>query len=645
MIPELEELYPEGSDITIYNTFYQYPMFQDGKKITDDFLALIYKDNETGKKDYIIIEKPTYRYYILKDGEEVPDYNKLFIERDKVIPVDVPFNELEKDIAKRTDNMEFYKQNIRERNKAANKQLHMMPQVFSSDTSIENHYRFRFAQTYQNNVTKLKKGFFDIEVDGKFAAGDFVELGECEINCVTYLDMNECKAYTFILRNDDNPLIASFEDDIASGRFGYKEIHAFITEACGGPEKLHKFGLDNLTYEIKFYSKEIELIADLFQTMHTCSPDFIEGWNSSGFDIAYIIARIIRLGFDPADIMCDKRWKYKVVKNYVDHKNMNDTPERGDFTFISGLPIFIDQMIQYASRRKAKFGSMQSTKLDDIGEIEAGIHKLDYSYITRSVVELPWLNFMIFVLYNIMDTIVQEAIESQTEDLEYIFTKCIVNNTVYQKGHRQSIYLINRIAAEMYKSGYIMGNNPNRANEKPPKYLGAIVGEPTLTSDYSKRKIDGRPIWVCDSLIDFDYSSMYPNSMIEFNIAPNTQVGRIVIPEQVYDDENPYMVEETKYSRGGEFLDNMVVDNHLEFMHRWFGLPSIEEVVDEIDNFYNQFGFGTYSTTLYDPKAAILPVGTYVENDTEKNTDVIEPAIIFYERPKLEDCHDSRGFS
>ena len=36
-----------------------------------------------------------------------------------------------------------------------------------SDVNIEDHYRFKFANTYSNDIKKLKKGFFDIEVDGK----------------------------------------------------------------------------------------------------------------------------------------------------------------------------------------------------------------------------------------------------------------------------------------------------------------------------------------------------------------------------------------------------------------------------------------------------------------------------------------------
>lgn len=504
MIPELENRYPEGSDITIMNTFYQYPIFEEGRKQMDDFIVLVYKDNNTGKKAAKIIMKPEYTYYQVKEGINIPNYNKLFIEREKVEPISVPFTELERSIAERTDNVDFYKNNLMSHNKAENKRLHYQPDIFFSDTNIEDHYRFKFAQTYTNDIRKISKGFFDIEVDGKFAVGDFVQMGECEINCVSFYDENTDKVYVFILRNKNNPLIAEFENELATNKFTQKDIHDFVINAVGGTKQAKKYKVMDTGFIINFYDYEIELIKDLFRTIHRCSPDFVEGWNSSAFDLEYIIARIRELGYEPQEVMCDETWSMKVVKNFVDQRKINELAERGDYTFISGLPVFIDQMIQYASRRKSKIGSFKSFKLDDIGLKEAGVQKLDYSHITHSVVELPWLDFKTFVLYNIMDVMVQKCIEVKTNDLEYIFSKCVVNNTSYKKGHRQTVYLINRMANDWYKMGFIIGNNCNKDNPKPPKFLGALVGKPKNTDDYAKQKIDGRAILLVDNMCDYD---------------------------------------------------------------------------------------------------------------------------------------------
>lgn len=617
MIPELLARYPEGSDITIMNTYHQYGI----KDLCDEFLVVVYKDNKTRKKDKVIIKDPEYTYYVAKPNVNL-DYNRLFIERDKVDEVTVPFKQLEKSIAEHSGNEEFYKANMRDRSER--RKLHTARNIFFSDSNIEDHYRFKFAQMYTNNIEKLNKAFFDIEVEGKYATGDFVDASEnCPINCVSFMDEKSDKVYTYILRNPENPLIEKFENEIASGQFGFQQIHNFVVEAVGGLKQATKYNLLNTQFELSFYDDEIELIKSLFRQIHICSPDFVEGWNSSAFDLDYIIGRCMYHNVNPADVLCDQSWEIKTINNYIDVRHINDLAERGDFTFISGLPVFIDQMIQYASRRKSKIGSFKSFKLDDIGEKEAKVKKLDYHHITHSVTELPWLDFKTFVLYNIMDVVVQKCIETNTNDLEYIFAKCINNNTVYNKGHRQTIYLINRMASEWYKMGYIIGNNVNRWNEKPPKYLGALVGNPLHTDNYSKLTIDGRPIWICDNLQDYDYKSLYPSIMIEFNIAPNTQIGRIMIDHQIYDHENTYKIPTDQYSRGGEFVDNMVVDNEIEFCKRWFKLGGIKEVIEDIDEFYMNKGFGKYSNLIN------AGFGTAVEPAILPTNNIVEPAIIF----------------
>ena len=149
-------------------------------------------------------------------------------------------------------------------------------------------------------------------------------------------------------------------------------------------------------------------------------------------------------------------------------------------------------------------GSFTSFKLDDIAYLTAKVHKLDYSHITNNLAELPYLDYKTFVLYNIIDVINQKCIELKSQDLEYIFAKCIVNCTHYAKGHRQTVYLINRMCKEWDKQGLVIRNNTNRWNQKPEKYQGALVEDPLTTSDYSKLKIGGIPILLADNALDFD---------------------------------------------------------------------------------------------------------------------------------------------
>ena len=146
---------------------------------------------------------------------------------------------------------------------------------------------------------------------------------------------------------------------------------------------------------------------------------------------------------------------------------------------------------------------MASFKLDFIGDIIAGVRKLDYSHITTNIAKLPYLDYHVFAFYNVMDTIVQKCIEHKVGDIDFVYNKSIMNNTRFSKVHRQTTYLANRAIKEFDDMGLITGCNANKSNEKTG-FPGAYVADPKLVSDKPKKKINGRPIMVCNNLDDFD---------------------------------------------------------------------------------------------------------------------------------------------
>lgn len=123
--------------------------------------------------------------------------------------------------------------------------------------------------------------------------------------------------------------------------------------------------------------------------------------------------------------------------------------------------------------------------------------------------------------------------------------------------------------------------------------------------------------------------------MLEFNIAPNTQIGKIEIPEKVYDHENVYCIEEEKYSRSGEFIENMVTDNHIEFCHRWFKLGGVEECLDDIDEFFEYNSFGKSYSWFMDGKnlSPIVPTNSKTETPVSFENHKESPVIFYNNRP------------
>ena len=94
--------------------------------------------------------------------------------------------------------------------------------------------------------------------------------------------------------------------------------------------------------------------------------------------------------------------------------------------------------------------------------------------------------------------------------------------------------------------------------------------------------------------------------MNEFNIASNTQIGRIEIPHKVYPHENAYQIQ--GYSRSGEFIENLVTDNLIEFFKRWFNLAGIIEMLRDVNEYFSGYGFGDFQYIMNNLYYPIMPV-------------------------------------
>lgn len=490
-----------GSNITIMNTLSG--NFKDKQDKYYEGLILIYKDCDTGMLYKEEMIDPEYTFYVSKDDKRVK-YNRLFVPVEDVEPITVPHREIEKEIAIMTGNKQFFYDNVTTGNRRENQRLHAHPDIFRSDMQIEDYYRFEFNKTYKNEPCKVTKSFLDIEADTISMIGDFPQMGECPVNAVTLIFQDMNKVFTFLLETKSNPQIQEFKKTVEDGSI-YPELQNFIINAVNGLDSAKKFGIDQFQYNFLFYEeeKEIDLIRDVFSAINSFKPDFCLAWNMS-FDIPYLIERIKVLGHNPTDIICHKDFDIKFCHYFIDERMKNEFAERGDFALISSYTTYIDQMIQYASRRKGQ-GRPLSFTLDYIGEIVAKVKKLDYKHITTNISELPYKDYKTFVFYNIMDVIVQVCIEKRTGDIDYLFTKSLVNNVRYSKCHRQTIYLTNRGIKEFDNEGFIMGNNVNKFNPKPEtKFPGAFVADMLRIKDISKIKLAGIPISVFNNLDDFD---------------------------------------------------------------------------------------------------------------------------------------------
>jgi len=227
-------------------------------------------------------------------------------------------------------------------------------------------------------------------------------------------------------------------------------------------------------------------------------PDVITGWNSSLFDIPYIVARMDKLFGNDA-------------KNSLSPFNM--TRRRGIKMHNKEITAYdikgVAQLDYLDLYKKFTYTAQESYKLDYIAEVELGKNKLESGYDTfREFYENDWNRF---IDYNIIDTKLVDELEDKMKLIELIATmaydaKCNFND-IYSSVRTWDCLLYNHL---LNKNIMI----PARKNSEGRRIEGAYVQEPK----------PGKYDWV----MSFDATSLYPSIIMQYNMSPETLVPGMV---------------------------------------------------------------------------------------------------------------------
>ncbi|WP_216369620.1 hypothetical protein, partial [Brevibacillus sp. MCWH] len=126
---------------------------------------------------------------------------------------------------------------------------------------IENWYKIQWFLNNHNDKEKpLTKMFLDIEVDSIDIEG-FPSYGDCPINAVTIVDEESMTSFTFLLRNEKNPQIKQFENNVDSV---VQELNDMFEESYG-----------KIEYRFYMYDDERDMLVDVFKLINTLKRDFL----------------------------------------------------------------------------------------------------------------------------------------------------------------------------------------------------------------------------------------------------------------------------------------------------------------------------------------------------------------------------------
>ena len=157
--------------------------------------------------------------------------------------------------------------------------------------------------------------------------------------------------------------------------------------------------------------------------------------------------------------------------------------------------------------RKFTYSQQESYSLDNIGFVELGEKKLDYSEY-ESLNELYKQNYQKFLDYNIKDVLLVERLDDKMKLIEQAVT-------IAQDAGVNIIDALTSVRMwDVIIHNFLMQKNivvpPKVTGDKDGKVEGAYVKDPQV----------GMHDWV----VSFDLNSLYPHLIMQYNISPETFV-------------------------------------------------------------------------------------------------------------------------
>lgn len=612
-----------GSDPALLNVRY---IRGDRKRDIKECFEVIYKDGNDVRVSY---EEPLADIYIVKPEYRNYDYNKPQEQISRMDKITCKVSEIRKKIAEAIGDsgINFMKQCLRDSNFRALDRLYEWRFVYGADFQPEFYYLRHWSETHNLSEdylagTKLTKAYLDIEtdiMDYNLDMDDLASTAYCPVNCATLImdDTNDC--YTFILK-PIKPSRLSLTEDEYDARYALyekqlKQYEAVYNNQQAKLDELHtKFDATYgaLNYQLRFYEKEIELIADIFRCINTKKPNFCLCWNMR-FDIQYLYERIKILGYDPVSIICHKDFKYQTCYFKID-KSTFEIQRQFDYFHCSSYTNYMCQMRNYGLIRKSGH-KLPSMRLNYISDTELGDHKVDYPE-NANIRTFPYEDFSLFITYNIKDVLLQMAIERRTEDVNTIYMRAFSNLTPYSKAFKET-HLIRNYREKYFEEfeGKVQGNNLNVIDrgEKDNFFGNDDDDEEEGNGKLSfKGAINANPIWndavgvellgkrsdsIYQNCMDYDMGAFYPSIKIASNMDPETLLFKAAFDNEEFSSGqfmNRSLVTdyEEKDKNGnirpvditGEAVNTYVSNNPLTFAYNYLGIHSITDLSKEFES-------------------------------------------------------------
>jgi len=247
-----------------------------------------------------------------------------------------------------------------------------------------------------------------------------------------------------------------------------------------------KFDIE-IIFQYEHFQSEAELLYTLFNKWFKKMP-LITGWNFVGFDWKFLVNRAKRIGIDPSG--CSVNGQMKGDDNLPMHK------------------IIVDYLELYKKWDRV-IKIKENNKLETVAQAAIGLSKIKYN---GTFMDLYNTDFETYIYYNAVDTFLVYLIDKKLKTLQAFLMLGNVTRVEAQKAF-SPIWMTEAIVTrEFFKRNKVV------AEIKKGVKTGSFEGA------YVKTPIPGLHEWISI----FDFASLYPSTMRQFNISPEAYKGKNV---------------------------------------------------------------------------------------------------------------------
>jgi DNA polymerase elongation subunit (family B) len=309
-----------------------------------------------------------------------------------------------------------------------------------------------------------------------------------------------------------------------------------ITVKSSTTKKLYTFGTSPMTRKClgvekyAYIENELDMLTSFVTWWSNMKFDIVTGWNSTGFDMKYIINRIKNLTTNGIEKKLSPLGIVELVEKKT--RKQDGKIEIKNVYKIAGL----SQLDYLELYKKFTFETQPSYTLDNIGIAEVQEGKIGLEGTINTIYKTNWDKF---VEYNIQDVLLVEKIDNKLKFIELVVSLCYQTLIPFEKVFSSISVLEGFILRDLHKRKMVM---PDRKIITRDWWLEEgyykVNGElQNVKTDDKKNKnnktfepfyIKGGYVYAepgfYEDCLSFDVESEYPKEIVIYNISPETKV-------------------------------------------------------------------------------------------------------------------------